>query len=361
MVARRLEVANVSSQAAVAEPRGLDRSRLIGFVSRSHGADPSGISLDIRPLRGGLEAAAVARVGARWRDAAGRSRGLSFVAKRLEGSARREAELYTLLQRQHSDLTPRPLGVEQAGPTASYLYLEYVRQARAWPWREVGTAAGVLGQLARLHASTTDVDSQTVAATWDYEAELRDQAHATLVLSDTAVRAPQLWHLRTYGPPLRRLVSSLPRLRQQLTELQPFGKTVLHGDVHSRNVVLRARAGREQAVFIDWGRARVGSPLEDVSSWLESLGGWEHEVRRRHDTLLRQYLRARGFGSSLERTFRDAYWLASVSNSLSGALYYHLAVATDVEGRTERERTASTAAARLHLRVMQRADALWRA
>ena len=42
---------------------------------------------------------------------------------------------------------------------------------------------------------------------------------------------------------------------------------------------------------------------------------------RRHDTLVRQYLHARGFGSSLERTFRDAYWLASVSNSLSGALY----------------------------------------
>ena len=56
-------------------------------------------------------------------------------------------------------------------------------------------------------------------------------------------------------------------------------------------------------------------------------------MRRRHDTLLRQYLDARGLGSSLERTFRDAYWLASVGNSLSGALYYHLAVATDVEGQ----------------------------
>jgi aminoglycoside phosphotransferase (APT) family kinase protein len=143
--------------------------------------------------------------------------------------------------------------------------------------------------------------------------------------------------------------------------LRPFGTTVLHGDVHSRNVVLRAKGGREQAVFIDWGRARLGSPLEDVSSWLESLGCWEGEVRRRHDTLLRHYLVACGLPSSLERTLRDAYWLASASNALAGALAYHLARATDATGCTARERSASSAAARVHLRVIRRADALWRA
>jgi hypothetical protein len=66
---------------------------------------------------------------------------------------------------------------------------------------------------------------------------------------------------------------------------------------------------------------------------VESLGGWEHEVRRRHDTLLRQYLVARGLPSALERTLRDAFWLASVSNSLSGALCFHL-VGNTCRGRS---------------------------
>ena len=259
-----------------------------------------------------------------------------------------------------ASLAPRLLGVEPVGPATTYLYLEYVRPARAWPWREVASTGRVLAQLATLHASSTRATWGEVAAAWDYETELARQAAATLASFEWASRAPGLAHLRPYGRPLGRLVGSLPRLRRELLGLPCLGTTLLHGDVHSRNVMLRVRTGREQAVFIDWGRARLGSPLEDVSSWLESLGGWEREVRRRHDTLLRHYLLARGWPGGLERTLRDAYWLASASNSLAGALAYHLAVAGDAR-RTARERGAGAAAARLHLRVIRRADALWRA
>jgi hypothetical protein len=45
---------------------------LAAFVSRVQHVPSSAISMDVRPLRGGLEAAAVARVGARWRQASGR-------------------------------------------------------------------------------------------------------------------------------------------------------------------------------------------------------------------------------------------------------------------------------------------------
>jgi len=236
----------------------------------------------------------------------------------------------------------------------------FVRQSRAWPWREMRPTTGVLARLAALH-TTTSQGAQAISAAWDYEFTLADQAALTLAAFERAIRTPELSHLRAYGPALRRVVAGLPELRRELLELQPFGKVLLHGDVHSSNVVLRAKSGTEQAVFIDWGRARVGSPLEDVSSWLESLGCWEHEVRRRHDTLLRGYLVARGLPSTLERTLRDAYWLASASNSLSGALHYHLLIAMDETRGTDRERVTSAAAARAHLRVIRRADALWRA
>jgi aminoglycoside phosphotransferase (APT) family kinase protein len=154
-------------------------------------------------------------------------------------------------------------------------------------------------------------------------------------------------------------VLALPQARLQLLSATPSDSTVLHGDVHSRNVILRA--GAEQPVLIDWGRARLGSELEDVSSWLHSLGTWVPEIRRSHDTLLRRYLAARGLPTALLRTVRDAYWLALASNSLAGALGYQLAVALDTVGRSPRERVDAVAALRQHLRVIRRADAVWRA
>ena len=84
-----------------------------------------------------------------------------------------------------------------------------------------------------------------------------------------------------------------------------------------------------QVVLIDWARARLGSPLEDVASWLHSLGCWEPQARRRHDTLLRAYLEARTVRRPLTSKLRVDYWLASVSNGLSGAIRYHLAVLAD--------------------------------
>ena len=338
----------------------LNAATLTAFVARTQDVQAASVSLDVQSMRGGLEAAIVARVGARWTTPSGRSGSTSFVVKRLDGPAQREAELYSAFLTGQADLAPRLLGVEKVEPDGTYLFLEYVRQSRAWPWREMEPTTGVLGRLAALHSGSSAV-AVTPGAAWDYESELSEQAVRTLAVFEQTVRTPRLAHLRQYGPALRRIVSNFPRLRRELLAAEPFGRTVVHGDVHSRNVMLRSRAGRDQPVFIDWGRARVGSPLEDVSSWLESLGCWEPEVRRRHDTLLRGYIVARGLPGALERTLRDAYWLASVSNSLSGALLYHLLVSTGESDRSERERQRSAATARLHLRVIRRADALWRA
>ena len=353
-------VNQMASRAGVRRTDSLDTATITAFVARTHAIATSAINVEVHPLRGGLEAAAIARVGARWTQPSGRAGSMSFVVKRLEDSAQREADLYRAFLAEEADLAPRLLGVEKVSATTTYLYLEYVRQTRAWPWREMLPTTGVLLRLAALHANTSEA-AQAIGAVWDYDFELAGQAALTVAAFERAVRLPGLSHLRQYDPALRRVVCSLPQLRRELLDSQPFGRAILHGDVHSRNVVLRARSGAERPVFIDWGRARIGSPLEDVSSWLESLGCWEHEVRRRHDTLLRAYLVARGLPSALERTLRDAYWLASVSNTLAGALQYHLLVASDDTGRTERERQTSAAAARLHLRVIRRADALSRA
>jgi len=113
------------------------------------------------------------------------------------------------------------------------------------------------------------------------------------------------------------------------------------------------------AVLLDWGRARFGSPLEDVSSWLQSVGYWEPEVRRRHDTLLRSYLRARDLSDHLSPELRELYWMAAACNAMSGALRYHLAVMLD-STRSGEERSGAFCALQDSLRIIRRADICWR-
>ncbi|HUP47464.1 MAG TPA: phosphotransferase [Thermoanaerobaculia bacterium] len=130
----------------------------------------------------------------------------------------------------------------------------------------------------------------------------------------------------------------------------------IHGDAHPGNVLLREQKGRRTVVFLDWARSRFGSPLEDVASWLETLRYWEATAARHHDSLLRHYLDARG-GRPLDRSLRDAYWIACASNVLAGALRFHLLRATEARGRRKH---ASVAQAREALRVIRRADAVMR-
>jgi hypothetical protein len=149
--------------------------------------------------------------------------------------------------------------------------------------------------------------------------------------------------------------------------IEPLGPAVVHGDAHPGNAVLRpgraapgAAAGvGVRPVLLDWGRARLGSPLEDVSSWLQSLRYWEAEARRRHDRLLGRYLAARGLAGPPSRDVRDAYWLAAACNVLAGALRYHLTVATGWGNPTPTRRTGALRAARDCLRIIRRADACW--
>jgi aminoglycoside phosphotransferase (APT) family kinase protein len=56
-------------------------------------------------------------------------------------------------------------------------------------------------------------------------------------------------------------------------------QTVVHGDVHPGNVLVQKTRGSTRVALIDWGRARLGSLLEDVASWLHAIGCWEPAAR----------------------------------------------------------------------------------
>ncbi|WP_437594824.1 phosphotransferase family protein [Sorangium sp. So ce1000] len=330
-----------------------DRAAVTAFLVARHGPVFSDSDVEIRPLEGGL-CAAVALVTARLRGGRG-PRSVTFVAKLVHGVTAREAVVCRRLSRSVARrFSPELLGAQRLGRQRWLLYFERILPVCHWPWNNSAHTARVLEQLAQFHEETTSADSLPA---WDYEAENLAAARATLVLAERLPRVEVPSLTRTL-PALRRIVAALPAMRHQLLAFQPLRGTRIHGDVHPGNVMVRRRAGAAEPVLLDWARARFGSPLEDVSSWLQVLGYWEPEAKRRHDTLLAGYLSARGFAAALTRPLRDAYWLAAASNALAGALGHHLWV-TSLATATPKARIAAARSAADWLRVLRRADACW--
>jgi len=320
---------------------------------------PRELHLERRPLRGGLEAAGIARVSARYVDHHGRRRVFTLVVKELEGATTRETLIYERLVVAHAaELAPRLLASHQAGPGRTVLYLEFVRPTSMWPWRQTGTAQGVLDRVARLHALRLDAAALAAMTAWNYEADLQQAAERTLTQLERVPRRSDHSPLRQGARWAHRVTASLPAMRRELLAFGPLGTRAIHGDLHPGNVLLRTQRGHGEAVLLDWGRSRLGSPLEDVSSWLQSLGCWEPEARRRHDTLQGSYLSARGLEPTLGTDLRAAYWLAGASNALAGTLLHHVSVVLDARA-TAAARAKAFYLAREWLRVLRRADAFW--
>ncbi|HYG69965.1 MAG TPA: phosphotransferase, partial [Anaeromyxobacteraceae bacterium] len=300
-----------------------DRSQLAEVVRRAlRGETLPDVVVERRALRGGLTATSVTEL--RLRYAAGGVRlDAAVVVKQLSRESAREAFVYERLLPGAGALAPRLVDVTE-GPEGLVLVLERVRRATAWPWRDTARAGAVLATVARLHARPPQPLPPDVAA-WDYERELAASAAATLAELESASPPPGDGR-RWPAAATRRLVAALKDLRAELLALPGLGPALLHGDLHPGNVVVH---GRGRIVLLDWERTRIGSPLEDVASWLVSLGHHEPEARRRHDTLLGVYLAARGLPARIGPEVRRAYWIASASNALAGALRYHLLRAGD--------------------------------
>jgi thiamine kinase-like enzyme len=291
----------------------------IQFASTNWAIPVADLNLSIEPIGGGLESRVV-RV-AFHSPKKKEFRPNSFVVKELRGLQRRETQIYReLWSCSTSAPTVRLLGT-QATKEADYLFLEEIIQESTWPWKQSVSSIAVCHALARLHDSEP-CDRRSLIE-WDYERVLLKSAEETLAVAVEARHQAGVRHWRRIGD-LRRVVAALPKLRSVLLQTPAF----IHGDVHPGNVIVRACENGKIA-FIDWARARVGSPLEDLASWLHSLGCWEPEARRRHDTLLRAYLEARSTKQKITTKLRNMYWYASASNGLSGAIRYHLLVLND--------------------------------
>jgi len=313
-------------------------------------------ALELKPLRGGLEAASVLLVTARYRDEAGRPAMRRFVVKHLQGRAAREGVIYEALLPHHAGrLAPRLLGrLPLHADNSLLLFIEAIRRTQAWPWHDLALGGDLLRRLAALHG--TDPQAAQAMPAWNYAVELQTMAEATYAALDACRLHPDLTALARERHTVGRIVLALPALRANLLAEPPFGTRLLHGDMHAGNALACRRGRGVEPVLIDWARARMGSPLEDVSSWLQSLRGWEPQVQRFHDSLLKVYLSGLGLSQRLTTQLRAAYWVAAASNALAGALLHHLHLARDPRQGTAR-RAAAFHAAQDWLRVLRRAAA----
>jgi hypothetical protein len=329
---------------------------ICSFMARRLEASNHPRIVESRALRGGLESSAVTLVKLGFACPAGKERRLSLVVKTLKGHSAREAHLYeSFISQNAGNFSPVFFGLERAGDCVR-LYLEAIRPVRAWPWKEVAKAREVMEILAHLHSSGLNGCSSALL-NWDYDLELISSACSLQQWMEEQKSSIPSSLIKSL-PSLRRVVTALSGIRSQLRKFRPFEAVVLHGDVHTGNVLIRRKAGKETPVLLDWARMRCGSPFEDVSSWLQSLRYWEPEGQRRHDTLLAAYLSARGESAILTRDVRDAYWLASACNQLAGAALFHLWRGT-LPNISEAQRAGAWNAAADCMRVIRRADAIW--
>jgi hypothetical protein len=320
------------------------------------GLTPGTLKIQTVQLTGGLVSPSVRAVTARYRDGRGRRRLARWVIKQLSGRARREAGIYEALRLTRAGKTAPPLiSVEQTEAGALELYIVRVVQHKPWPWKDVQSAASVLECAAHLHDGASS-GLRARVSDWDYELELQQRSSELLDVLERSRTRLQGAGIDLRMSVVRRIVQNVPRLRGQISRHGPLAPTVIHGDLHPGNAVITRQRNGNAAMLIDWERARVGSPLEDVSSWLQSLGFWEPEARRRHDTLLAGYLKARGMSPVLTRPLRDEYWLSACSNCLAGSLLYHVDRATSPYSSSEC-RSAALLSVRDQLRVLRRADA----
>ncbi len=311
----------------------------------------TGAELLAQPLTGGTEANETVLYTVRYREPAQRT--LRVVVKSLSGRPAREAQVYAnLVQPYASALAPRLLAVKRDREHL-FLVIEAVRPNRAWPWRDNAATVRLLHELGRFHAR---VEGRPVSMPgWDYDGELAESGQIAVDLLDQCRVAEEFRPLVRHLTVLRRFAENAGRLRRQLLVEAPFHGRPIHGDVHSGNALFRGSLPGRPVLF-DWGRARHGSPLEDVSSVLQSLRQWEPEAMTAHDTLLRRYLSALGMDGRLTGGVRSAYWVAAACNILSGALTLHLGQALE-HGRDERQKAEAVAMAQNCLRVVRRAHA----
>jgi hypothetical protein len=258
------------------------------------------------PLSGGLDWCSVSRVCVTFRSAGSIVTG-AFVAKHLQG---RELEVYrTLRATMKGAGAPRLLGMHHSSRD--------MRGPRQWPWSDQSAIRTLVRRLALIHSRSAGKFLRVLADP-DLESEKRSSAATTA----------EFYHQIPVG-----CGSAAVRPRHRAIDRIASDITAIRGYLMGRTRIV-------EAVLLDWGRARLGSPREGIASWLQSIAFREPQVRRLQE-------------------FRRPYCLAATPDASAGALRYHLAIVTDSTAPAD-DRYRSRSAANDWMRIAGPTDEYWR-
>lgn len=209
----------------------------------------------------------------------------------------------------------------QVGTSA--LYLEYVQPVEEWPWQDISFHKLVLGQLARLHAHFWNQNDRLASVHW--LSENSSAYYSRLFKTKTYQTISNLYKGQEHGvlgDLTSDLIASVENISRALQRILHFlhhqKRTLLHGDLHGENVLVGKdrHVNDGQVLIIDWDRARLGHPLEDLSRWIENFQWTAPEITPSRETLLHIYSEALEVALGGEwlpqRDFLSAYYSSAV-------------------------------------------------
>lgn len=199
----------------------------------------------------------------KWQCESERSR-TKLLVKELVGVAKREGLIYRLVL-PHSKVR-RPALLFESGETetrqGAWIGIEWIDGHQVEFPRQLGL---IMRQLTILHQSKEAFQcmlktrmSETV------KSRLRSRIEsATRSLERIAQRS-------NFGRAshVARSLLALPAWEGEVEWVAAFSPTLVHGNLHSGNVIIKVQDGSPGAVLIDWADANVGSIIEDLGNLL---------------------------------------------------------------------------------------------
>ena len=187
------------------------------------------------------------------------------------GSYQREIEVYRLLRDLQGGFQPRILSelFDRESGTAALLIEDLGRLPSSDEFT-IGILQNALAGLATIHSRYWSND-QLGAETW-----MRDGYRADIFNEDTSQFAPNWEALRTSSllhpcdrPGVDEVGSFLSEhLLEVLDELDARPCTLIHGDLHTENMMLRRTDSTVDPVLIDWQDAVYSGASSDVAKFL---------------------------------------------------------------------------------------------
>ena len=158
--------------------------------------------------------------------------------------------------------------------------LRELRRSMAWPWRDKAYSGSVLSAGEGAPDTLADCCCHSPPMGLRRGAACRRRSNGGCVRPGDEPWQPG--EFASHSRALRRTTLALASMRRTLLDAAALPPTVLHGDAHSGDVIVRG----EHAILLDWGRAarRFTARGRQFPAAVTPVSGARRRKREQHDT-----------------------------------------------------------------------------